>query len=94
MAQVTVRVHRKEGPELAFRISQEKLDIRVAGDWLILNEKSGKIIQQPVPGGIANVEEGRTFCVCPAWNVLDVKVSQGDGMGSGVTDIAVGKSTN
>ena len=78
MAQVTVNVHRKEGGPLAFRISEDKLDVRLAGDWLILNEKTGKMVQTPVPGGMANVEEGRTFCVVPAWNVLDVKVDKGD----------------
>ena len=82
MAQVVVTVHRKEGADLAFRISEDKLDIRLAGDWVILNEKTGKLIPQQVPGGTVNVEEGRTFCVVPAWNVLDVKTDKSDGMGA------------
>lgn len=82
MAQVKVVVHRKEGGELAFRIAEEKLDIRLAGDWLILNEKTGRVVKQIVPGGAVDVEEGRTFCVVPAWNVLDVKTEKGEGMGA------------
>ena len=79
MAQVTVVVHRKEGGPLEHRISEEKLNINLIGDWLVLNEKTGEYETMQTPQGPMKNERLRTFEVVPGWNVLNVEVKRGGG---------------
>lgn len=79
MSQVTVTVTRKEGEPLTYRISKEKIDLRVGDGWLIINERSGVYETHHTPQGPIKVEKAWTHAVVPGWNVLDCKVEDGSG---------------
>lgn len=84
MSQVTVVVTRKEGDPLTFRISEDKIDLRVGDGWLIINERSGVFETHHTLQGPMKVEKAWTHAVVPGWNVLDCKVEKG-GSGRGFT---------